>query len=148
MKTTNIKPADIKKKWFLVDAAGQPVGRLASQIAYLLRGKHKASYTPHLDNGDNVVVVNASQVHFTGNKWNDKMYYTHSGYFGGIKETKAQHLLEKHPDRILLNAVSGMLPKNKLTKQLLKNLRIYAGAEHDQKAQNPTPAPVRTLEKK
>ncbi len=145
MKTTNIKPAEIKKKWLLIDAAEQPVGRIASQIAYLLRGKHKPSFTPHLDCGDNVIVVNAEKVHMTGNKWKDKSYYHHTGYMGGIKTISAQQLKDKHPERIIQTAVRGMIPKNKLGRKIMKNLRIYVGAEHEQKAQAPEAAPARTL---
>lgn len=145
MKTTSIKPADVKKKWLIVDAENQPVGRVASQIAYLLRGKHKATFTPHVDCGDNVIVINAEKVMLTGNKWKQKTYYHHTGYMGGIKAITAQHLLAKEPARVLETAVRGMLPKNKLAKKIIKNMRVYAGAEHSQEAQTPEAAPVRTI---
>lgn len=144
MKTCSIKPADIKKQWFTVDATDKPLGRLASEIAYVLRGKHKPSFVPHLDCGDNVIVTNAEKIRLTGEKWNEKIYYHHSGYIGGIKAIRAADLLAKHPERLLETAVKGMLPKNKLARQIVQNLRVYAGTDHPHKAQNPQPMPSRT----
>ncbi|MGE4231948.1 MAG: 50S ribosomal protein L13 [Bacteriovoracia bacterium] len=126
-----------KKAWFLFDADGQVVGRLATQIAKVLTGKHKVTYTPHVDSGDFVVVVNAEKVQLTGNKWNDKKYYDHTGYVGGLKEKTAQELLQKHPEEILKRAVWGMINKTRLGKSQLSKLKIYTGAEHPHKAQNP-----------
>ena len=143
MKTFHLKEAEIKKDWVIVDAANQPVGRIATEVARILRGKHKPTFSPHLDCGDAVIVVNAAQVRFTGNKWKQKNYYRHTGYMGGLKETSAQEMLEKNPDRIITFAVKGMLPKNKLSSRMMKHLRVYAGEEHGQEAQKPQPAPAR-----
>ena len=137
MKTHSIKPVDIKKKWVVVDATGQTVGRLASEVARVLRGKHKPTFAPHLDTGDNVIVVNAAKVRFTGQNWQDKVYHHHTGYMGGIKSATAQEMLDSHPERILEIAVRGMLPKGKLGKHLNTNLRIYAGEKHGQESQKP-----------
>lgn len=137
MKTHSIKPVDIKKKWVVVDATGQTVGRLASEVARVLRGKHKPTFAPHLDTGDNVIVVNAAKVRFTGQKWQDKVYHHHTGYMGGIKSATAQEMLDSHPERILEIAVRGMLPKGKLGKHLNGNLRVYAGEKHGQESQKP-----------
>jgi large subunit ribosomal protein L13 len=145
MKTTSIKPSDIKKQWVLIDATGQSVGRLASQIAYILRGKHKASFVPHLDNGDNVVVVNASKAVFTGRKLENKFYYHHSSYIGGIKAVVAKDLLANKPERVLEHAVRGMLPHNKLGRKVFHNVKIYAGNEHPHEAQKPVAAPARLV---
>jgi len=145
MKTTSIKPSDIKKQWVLIDATGQSVGRLASQIAHILRGKHKASFVPHLDNGDNVVVVNASKAVFTGRKLENKFYYHHSGYIGGIKAVVAKDLLANKPERVLEHAVRGMLPHNKLGRKVFHNVKIYAGNEHPHEAQKPVAAPARLV---
>lgn len=144
MKTVNVKPADINKKWVVVDAAGQTVGRLASQVAMVLRGKHRPTFTPHLDTGDNVIIVNAAKVVFTGNKWRDKFYYNHTGYIGGMKSKSAQDVLESHPERLLETAVKGMLPKNKMGRHLMTNLRVYADGDHRQGAQQPEPMTERT----
>jgi large subunit ribosomal protein L13 len=139
MKTVSIKPSDVKKRWYVVDATNQTVGRLATEIARVLRGKNKPTFTPHVDTGDFVVVVNAEKVAFTGNKWRDKHYYHHSQYMGGIKAASAAEVLKSHPDRILHTAVKGMLKRNRLNRQVIKNLKIYAGAEHPHAAQNPIP---------
>ena len=139
MRTTSVKSADIKKKWYVVDASDKPLGRLASEIAYFLRGKHKPSFTPHLDCGDNIIVVNANKVKLTGSKWDKKIYYHHSGYAGGLKAIMASDLLQEHPERILQHAVKGMLPKNTLARKVLKNLKIYAGGGHPHVAQKPVP---------
>lgn len=127
----------IVKKWWLINAEGVVLGRLASRVANILRGKDKASYTPFFDTGDFVIVINAEKVKLTGKKEDQKMYYRHSGFVGGLKETSYKHMLEKHPDRILTQAVKGMLPKNKLNRKILKKLKVYAGTEHKHKAQKP-----------
>ncbi len=138
MKTFSARPADIDKKWILVDADGVVLGRMASQIALILRGKHKPGYTPHMDCGDNVVVINAGKVQLTGKKLSDKIYYRHTGYPGGIKERRAGEILEgKHPERVVQKAVERMIPGGSLGRRQLKNLRVYAGAEHPHAAQNP-----------
>jgi large subunit ribosomal protein L13 len=138
MKTFSARPADIDKKWILVDADGIVLGRLASQVAMILRGKHKPGYTPHMDCGDNVVVVNAGKIHLTGKKASDKVYYRHTGYPGGIKERRAGEILSgKHPERVVQKAIERMIPGGPLGRQQLKNLRVYAGAEHPHMAQNP-----------
>jgi large subunit ribosomal protein L13 len=138
MKTYSAKAAEIEKKWVLVDADGVVLGRLASQIAKILRGKHKPSYTPHLDCGDNVIVVNAEKVHLTGNKVADKTYYWHTGYPGGIKQrTAGQILAGKHPERVVHKAVERMVPRGPLGRQQMKNLRVYVGAEHPHEGQQP-----------
>lgn len=138
MKTFSARPADIDKKWILVDADGVVLGRMASQIALILRGKHKPSYTPHMDCGDNVVVINAGKVHLTGKKLKDKIYYRHTGYPGGIKERRAGEILAgKHPERVVQKAIERMIPSGPLGRRQLKNLRVYAGPEHPHEAQNP-----------
>lgn len=139
MKTVLPKVDDINRTWYVVDAADQVLGRLASRIATVLMGKDKPIYTDFLDTGDFVVVVNAEKVRLTGNKLDDKIYYRHSGYPGGLKQRNARQLLEKHPDRVLHLAVKGMLPKNKLGSRMLKRLKIYEGAEHPHRAQQPQP---------
>ncbi|MCD6153324.1 MAG: 50S ribosomal protein L13 [Syntrophobacterales bacterium] len=137
MKTYSAKEADIKRDWHLVDAEGQVLGRLASEIARRLRGKHKAIYTPHVDTGDFVVVVNAEKVSLTGKKLTDKTYYHHTGYPGGIKSVTAGKMLKEKPERLLYIAVKGMLPKNSLGRKMLKKLKIYKGGEHPHSAQDP-----------
>ena len=138
MKTYSAKASEIEKKWFVIDAEGVVLGRLASQIALILRGKHKTTYTPHMDCGDNVIVVNAEKVALTGRKVSDKTYYWHTGYPGGIKERTAGQILDgKHPERIILKAVERMITRNRLGRQQLKNLRVYSGAEHPHEAQQP-----------
>ena len=138
MKTFSARPADIDKKWILVDADGIVLGRMASQIALILLGKHKPSYTPHMDCGDNVVVINAGKVKLTGKKPTDKIYYRHTGYPGGIKERRAGEILAgKHPERVVRKAIERMIPGGPLGRQQIKNLRVYAGAEHPHEAQNP-----------
>ena len=136
-KTISANKATVDKQWVLVDAEGQPLGRLASIVAKLLRGKYKTNFTPHVDCGDNVVIINADKIVLTGNKWNDKTYIRHTGYPGGQRSRTAQELYDKHPERIVENAVKGMLPKNRLGADLFRNLRVYVGAEHDQEAQKP-----------
>ena len=138
MKTFSAKPAEVKREWLIVDATDKTLGRLASEIANRLRGKHKAIYTPHVDTGDYVVVVNADKVRTTGNKLLGKTYYRHTGYPGGIKATTLQKMLETHPERVLESAVRGMMPKNPLGRAIFKKLKVYAGAEHPHTAQQPT----------
>ena len=137
MKTFSATPADIDKKWILIDAEGVVLGRLASIVATRLRGKHKVSFTPNMDMGDNVIVINAEKIDMTGNKWDDKEYQRYTGYPGGQRSASAKEVLEKHPERIIENSVKGMLPKNKLGAELFRNLKVYAGAEHGQEAQKP-----------
>jgi large subunit ribosomal protein L13 len=137
MKTFSAKLSDIERNWYIVDANDKVLGRLASAIAMVLRGKNKPIFTPHMDTGDFVIVINAEKVKLTGNKLNDKKYYSHSGYPGGLKETTAGKLLKEKPERVLISAVRGMLPKNTLGRQLIKKLKIYAGPEHPHTAQNP-----------
>ncbi len=145
-KTYTVKTAEIEKSWVLIDAAGLVVGRLASVIAMRLRGKHKPGFTPHMDDGDNVVVVNADKVVFTGRKWSQKRYYWHTGYIGGIKERSPRQILEgRFPQRILEKAVERMLPRGPLGSKQLKNLRVYPGADHPHAAQQPVPLDVGAL---
>lgn len=139
MKTFSAKAQEVQHDWILVDAADKVLGRLASQIATRLRGKHKAIYTPHVDTGDFVVVVNAEKVRVTGNKAQDKMYYRHTGYPGGIYETNFTKLQQRHPQRLLQKAVRGMLPKGPLGYAMLSKLKVYAGATHPHSAQQPKP---------
>ena len=135
MKTFVAKENEVKKDWYLVDAENKILGRLATQIAMRLRGKHKPIFTPHADTGDFIVVINAEKVSLTGKKWNNKVYYRHSGYVGGLKEISAKKLLEKKPEDVLRFAVRGMLPKNRLGRRQLKKLKIYTGSEHPHQAQ-------------
>lgn len=138
MKTYSAKASEIEKKWFLVDAEGVVLGRLASQIALILRGKHKTTFTPHMDCGDNVIVVNAEKVKLTGNKLADKTYYRHTGYPGGVKQRIAGEVLEgAHPERVLIKAVERMISRNPLGRQQMRNLRVYVGKEHPHEAQQP-----------
>jgi len=137
MKTRFANEKEITRGWCLVDASEKVLGRLATQIAVRLRGKHKADFTPHAETGDFVIVVNAHKVRLTGRKWADKMYYRHSGYLGGLKQTSAKEMLEKKPEEIIRHAVRGMLPKNSLGRRQLKKLKIYAGPDHPHKAQQP-----------
>lgn len=144
MKATKmVNDRQVIRQWHLIDADGQVVGRLASQVATLLRGKHKPTYTPHTDTGDYVVLVNAAKVRFTGNKLEDKTYHHHSGYPGGLKAITARHLLEKSPERLMTLAVRGMLPKTPLGNAMLKKLHIYAGPEHPHQAQSPVAKTLR-----
>ena len=139
MKTTkSASPATVDKKWVLIDAEGLVVGRLASTVANILRGKHKPSFTPHVDCGDNVIIINAGKVKFTGKKLTDKIYYKHTGYAGGIKETTPAKILEgRFPERVLEKAIERMIPRGPLGRQQMRNLRVFAGAEHPHEAQNP-----------
>lgn len=147
MKTSSVKPTDITKKWYVVDAKDKVLGRLATQIAHTLRGKHKPSFVPHLDCGDNIIVVNAESIKVTSNKEETKSYYHHTGYVGGIKSRTVAEMREKSPETIIEKAVKGMLPKNKLSRQVMKNLRIFVGPEHTHTAQNPEPLPLSRLSK-
>ena len=137
MKTYTARAEDIEQEWFLVNAEGKTLGRLASEIAQVLRGKHKPIYTPHLDCGDFVIVVNAEKVRVTGRKLDQKMYYRHTGYPGGIKSISLRNQLLKHPERVLQAAVRGMLPRNRLGRKMLKKLKVYAGDSHPHQAQQP-----------
>lgn len=149
MKTYSAKPSDIDKKWLLIDASDLIVGRLAVFIAQRLRGKHKPTFTPHMDCGDNIVVINAEKVAFTGNKRADKEYFWHTGYPGGIKSRKAHQILDgKFPERVLEKAVTRMMPGGPLSRQQLRGLRIYAGPEHPHEAQNPVKTDVGALNPK
>jgi large subunit ribosomal protein L13 len=143
MKTVSIKPADVKKAWTIVDATGQTVGRLATEVARVLRGKHKPDFTPHIDGGDFVVVVNADKVKFTGLKMSDKFYFHHTGWVGGIKAVSAKDLIASKPERVVVSAIKGMLPKSKLGRQIASHLKVYAGTDHPHKAQNPIAMPTR-----
>ncbi|MBS0171330.1 MAG: 50S ribosomal protein L13 [Nitrospira sp.] len=134
-KTYLEKPADVQRKWYLVDAEGKTLGRLAAKVATVLRGKHKPTFTPHVDTGDHVVIVNAEKVVLTGNKMEDKTYSTHSGFPGGLKTLTAEHIHRKDPTKLLTKAIEGMLPKNPLGNHMAKKLRVYAGATHPHQAQ-------------
>lgn len=138
MRTTYMaKPGEVERKWYIVDAEGQTLGRLSSEVASLLRGKHKPQYTPHIDTGDHVIVINAEKINLTGNKLRDKKYYRHSQYGGGLKETTAAEMLQKRPERLIELAVKGMLPKGPLGRKQAKKLHVYSGAEHKHQAQQP-----------
>lgn len=137
MKTYMAKPGEVESNWILVDAAGQVFGRVASQVATILNGKNKPEYTPHVDVGDHVIVINAEQVVFTGNKLDQKFYYRHSGYPGGLKKTSYRELMDKKPEFAMYEAIRRMLPKNKLGRKMLKKLRVYKGGEHNHAAQKP-----------
>lgn len=136
------KAGDITRKWYVIDAEGQTLGRLATEVARLLRGKHKPTYTPFLDTGDHVIVINAEKVVVTGNKFEDKVYHHHTGYPGGLKTIKFSTLLAKHPTRVIEYAVRGMLPKNRLGRAMFKKLKVYAGPEHPHQAQKPEVWPL------
>ena len=149
MKTFSAKPAEVEKKWVLIDAQGLVVGRLASLIAMRLRGKHLPTFTPHVDLGDNIIVINADKVVFTGNKYTDKVYYWHTGYPGGIKERTARKILEgRFPERVLEKAVQRMLPRGPLARKQMTHLKIYAGATHPHEAQQPEALDVAALNRK
>lgn len=137
MKTYSAKTGEVAGDWYLIDAEGKTLGRLATEIAFRLRGKHKPEYTPHIDTGDHIVVINAEKVHVTGNKRAQKKYYRHSGYPGHLKETTLGQQLEEHPNRVIESAVKGMMPKNKLGRAMLGKLRVYGGAEHPHASQQP-----------
>lgn len=139
MKTYVPKSGEIRQEWYVVDAAGKTLGRLAARIATILRGKHKAAYTPYLDGGDYVVVVNAEKVVLTGRKREQKVYYHHTGYMGGLRRIPLAEVLTRHPERVIRMAVEGMLPRNRLGRAMLRKLKVYAGPEHPHQAQNPKP---------
>lgn len=138
MKTFSAKPETVRRDWLLVDADGKTLGRLATEIARRLRGKHKPEYTPHVDTGDYIVVINADKIRVTGNKMKDKMYHRYTGYIGNLKSMSLEKLMEQKPERALELAVRGMLPRNPLGRKMLSKLRVYAGAEHEHQAQQPT----------
>ncbi len=149
MQTFTATPADIEKKWILIDAEGVVLGRLASIVANLLRGKHKPTFTPHMDMGDNVIVINADKIQLTGNKRADKTYYWHTGHPGGIKSRTARQVLEgEHPERVVMKAVERMISRNKLGRQQMTHLRVFAGAEHPHAAQEPTVLDVKSMNPK
>lgn len=135
--TYSLKKSEIESKWYIIDAANKPLGRVASEAAKLLRGKHKPTYTPNLDNGDHVIILNCNDIVLTGHKLDQKIYRHHSGYIGGMKETTAKEMLAKSPEKMMMLAIKGMLPKNSLGRQMLKKVRIYAGSEHENVAQKP-----------
>jgi len=137
MKTFSPKESEIKRKWYLVDAKGKTLGKIATQIADILRGKNKPLFSPHVDCGDYVVIINAKEIHLTGKKKDQKKYYRHSRYAGGLKEETVTEVLEKHPERVVEKAITGMIPHNKLSAEILKKLKVYAGSEHMHKAQQP-----------
>ena len=137
MKTFSAKAQDVRREWLLVDATDKTLGRLASEVAHRLRGKHKAEFTPHVDTGDHIVVVNAEKIKVTGNKLDDKIYHHHTGYIGNLKSIPLNKLLAKYPERVIETAVKGMLPKNKLGRAMYKKLHVYAGPEHPHTAQQP-----------
>lgn len=142
-RTKHFSRIEAKPEWWLVDLKGKTLGRVATQIAELLRGKHKASFSPHLDNGDYVVAINANEINLTGKKWEDKKYYHHSGHMGGLRTLSATELLARHPEDLLKKAVKGMLPKNTLAHQMLDKLKIYPEAHHEHASQKPKPLPER-----
>ena len=146
MRTYSPKPSDIERKWYVIDATDIVLGRLASQVAVLLRGKHKPTYAPHMDMGDYVIVVNAEKIALTGSKREDKMAYHHSGFPGGLRAVNYAELLETHPERAIEKAVQGMLPKNRLARQQIKKLKVYAGPEHPHESNNPEPFELTQIE--
>ena len=142
MTTVSAKPAEVRREWYLVDADGKTLGRLASEIARRLRGKHKTEYTPHVDTGDYIVVVNAEKIRVTGNKLQDKMYHHHTGYIGNLKSISLEKQLQKAPERVIELAVRGMMPRNPLGRAMMKKLKVYAGTEHRHEAQQPQPLDI------
>lgn len=142
MKTFSAKPAEVRRDWYVVDATDKTLGRLSTEIARRLRGKHKAEYTPHVDTGDYIVVVNAEKIRVTGNKRKDKMYHRYTGYVGNLKSIPLEKLLEEHPERALQFAVKGMLPRNPLGRKMLSKLKVYAGPQHEHAAQQPIPLEI------
>jgi len=137
MKTFSAKPEEVRRDWFVVDATDKTLGRLATELASRLRGKHKPEFTPHVDTGDNIVVVNAAQIRVTGNKLQNKIYYRHTGYVGNLKSVSLEKLMQEKPEQAIIYAVKGMLPKNRLGRAMLKKLRVFAGPEHTHQAQQP-----------
>jgi len=144
MKTFSAKPEEVRRDWYLVDATGKTLGRLSTEIARRLRGKHKPEYTPHVDTGDYIVVVNAQKIRVTGNKLKDKMYHRYTGYVGNLKSMPLEKLMEQHPERALQYAVKGMMPRNSLGRKMLSKLRVFAGPEHSHEAQQPIPLEINT----
>ncbi len=142
MKTFSAKPEDVRRDWYVVDATDKTLGRLATELAARLRGKHKPVYTPHVDTGDHIIVVNAANIRVTGNKRSDKMYHRHTGYIGNLRSISFEKLMEKAPEQALTLAVKGMLPKNRLGRAMLKKLRVFAGSEHNHQAQQPQPLEI------
>jgi len=142
MTTVSAKPAEVRRDWYLIDAEGKTLGRLASELARRLRGKHKPIYTPHVDTGDYIVVVNAARIRVTGQKMKDKTYYRYTGYIGNMKTESLEHLMDRAPDRALRIAVKGMLPKNRLRAAMLRKLKVFPGAEHTHAAQQPQPLEI------
>jgi large subunit ribosomal protein L13 len=142
MKTFSAKPAEVRRDWFVVDATGKTLGRLSTEIAHRLRGKHKPEYTPHVDTGDYIVVVNAEKVRVTGNKLKDKMYHHHTGYIGNLKSKSLEKVLDETPERVIERAVKGMLPRGPLGRQMYSKLKVFKGPEHDHTAQQPIPLEV------
>ena len=142
MKTFSAKPAEVRRDWYVVDATGKTLGRLSTEIARRLRGKHKPEYTPHVDTGDYIVVVNAEKIRVTGNKLKDKIYYHHTGYIGNLKSKSLEKMLDDTPERVLQKAVKGMLPRGPLGRQMFSKLRVFKGPEHDHAAQQPIPLEV------
>lgn len=142
MKTFSAKPAEVRRDWYVVDATNKTLGRLSTEIAHRLRGKHKPEYTPHVDTGDYIVVINAEKVRVTGNKLKDKMYHHHTGYIGNLKSVPLDKMLDEHPERVIEKAVKGMLPRGPLGRQMYSKLRVFAGPEHTHAAQQPIPLEV------
>ncbi len=142
MRTYSARPETVRRDWYVVDATGKTLGRLASEIARRLRGKHKPVYTPHVDTGDYIIVVNAEKIRVTGRKMTDKVYHWHTGYPGGIKSITLEKLLQKHPERVIERAVRGMLPRNPLGRAMFRKLKVYAGPEHPHQAQQPKPLDI------
>ena len=142
MATVMPKEAEIDRKWFVVDATDKVLGRLASRVAHVLRGKHKPTFAPNLDVGDHVVVINAEKIHLTGRKLTDKMYRWHSGYIGGLREVSAERMLKSHPERVVEWAIQGMLPKGRLGRAMARKLKVYKGSDHPHAAQKPEPMPT------
>jgi len=139
VKTYVVKAGEIRRRWYVVDAQGKTLGRLATQVARILRGKHKPTFSPHLDTGDHVIIVNADKVQVTGKKLDAKRYYRYSGYLGGLSSVILREQMERHPDRVLVHAIRGMLPRNRLGRAMLKKLKVYAGSKHPHAAQRPEP---------
>ena len=142
MKTFSAKPAEVQRDWYVIDAEGKTLGRLATEVARRLRGKHKPEYTPHVDTGDYIIVINAEKVAVTGRKADDKMYYRHTGYPGGMKSMNFNELIERAPERVIEKAVKGMLPKNTLGRDMYRKLKVYSGGEHRHQAQQPQPLEI------
>lgn len=142
MKTFSAKPAEVTRQWYVIDAEGKTLGRLSTEVARRLRGKHKPTYTPHVDTGDHIVIINANKVRVTGNKFKDKMYHRHTGYIGGLKSVSFEKMQQQAPERIIEIAVKGMLPKNPLGRAMFRKLRVYAGPEHQHAAQQPQPLEI------